>query len=278
MVPAESAESASSKSIAGPDEIVGRGDRGQGMALPQRRQLHSLADVVKLGHDDLRHSWIDITRISSIERMLHGRLLRNRRTFVVKRVVDILGAAFALILLLPLLMLTALAMKVTSPGPVIYSQVRHGRRGTPFRIYKFRSLYTGHCDESGISQIIPGDRRISPIGKILRRTNIDELPQLWNVLKGDMSLVGPRPHAIGMCAGGTKYEHLVLVYPMRTLVKPGITGLAQLRGFRGPTLDRTSARMRVLCDLQYLAECSNMHDIKIIALTILQELRGGTGG
>jgi lipopolysaccharide/colanic/teichoic acid biosynthesis glycosyltransferase len=148
----------------------------------------------------------------------------------------------------------------------------------PFRVYKFRTLYADRCDESGVHQAMPGDRRITPLGRLLRRTNIDELPQLLNVLKGDMSLVGPRPHAIGMYAGGTRYEHLVLVYPMRTLVKPGITGLAQLRGFRGPTRDRTSARMRIVCDLQYVAEYSNMLDLKILLLTILQEMRGGTGG
>jgi len=143
---------------------------------------------------------------------------------------------------------------------------------------EFRTFRADRCDDSGTRQAIPGDQRITPVGHLFRRTNIDELPQLWNLLKGDMSLVGPRPHAIGMHAGGMKYEHLVLAYPMRTLVKPGITGLAQLRGFRGPTWNRCDARMRIVCDLQYVAERSNLLDVKIMVMTVVQELRGGTGG
>jgi lipopolysaccharide/colanic/teichoic acid biosynthesis glycosyltransferase len=244
----------------------------------RRRQLVRLADVVTFSSIDFRHGRVDYAKIKNVERMLLASLSRRRGSLAVKRALDIVGAAFALLLLLPLLTLAALAVKLTTPGPIIYSQFRHGLNGRPFRIYKFRTLYADHCDSSGINQAVPGDGRITPVGRLFRRTNIDELPQLWNVLKGDMSLVGPRPHAIGMNAGGAKYEHFVLVYPMRLLVKPGITGLAQLRGFRGPTRSRTSARMRIVCDLQYVAECSNLLDVKILVLTVLRELRGGTGG
>jgi lipopolysaccharide/colanic/teichoic acid biosynthesis glycosyltransferase len=244
----------------------------------RRRQLVRLADVVASTNNDFRNGQVDSAKIKNVERMLQARLSRRRGSLAIKRTIDIVGAAFALVLLFPLLTLAALAVRLTTPGQIIYSQLRYGLNGKPFRVYKFRTLYAERCDDSGIHQAVPGDRRITPVGRWLRRTNIDELPQLWNVLKGDMSLVGPRPHAIGMYAGGTIYEHLVLVYPMRTLVKPGITGLAQLRGFRGPTRNRTSARMRIVCDLHYAAECSNMLDVKILVLTVLQELRGGTGG
>lgn len=264
------------------DDFRSFGDRpagGSGDARSRRRrQLVQLADLVGLGHGDVRADPAAAATIRDVERVLRTGVSRRRGSLAIKRAVDMTGAAFALLLLLPLLTLAALAIKLTTPGPIIYSQLRHGLNGRPFRIYKFRTFYADACDEAGTRQAIPGDRRVTPVGQLFRRSNIDELPQLWNVLKGDMSLVGPRPHAIGMHAGGARYEHLVAVYPMRLLAKPGITGLAQLRGFRGPTWNRVDARMRVLCDLQYVAEGSNLLDMKILVLTVVQELRGGTGG
>lgn len=257
---------------------LGRHAAGRTVTSRRRRQLFRIADVVAFTNNDFREGRVDSAKIKNVERMLQRRLSLRHGSLAVKRALDIVGAAFALVLLLPLLTLAALAVKLTTPGPIIYSQLRLGLDGRPFRIYKFRTFHTDRCDSSGTYQAMPGDARITPIGRLFRRTNIDELPQLWNVLKGDMSMVGPRPHAIGMYAGGARYEHLVLVYPMRLLVKPGITGLAQVRGFRGPTRSRTSARMRIVCDLQYVAEFSNLLDLKILVLTLLQELRGGTGG
>ncbi len=118
---------------------------------------------------------------------------------------------------------------------------------------------------------------MTPLGRILRRTNVDELPQLWNVLIGNMSLVGPRPHAVGMQAGGMDYEELIPAYHLRHVVKPGITGLAQARGYRGSTKQRVAARGRIVCDLEYIRRFSVLLDIRIILWTLLQELHCGTG-
>lgn len=197
--------------------------------------------------------------------------------FALKRLMDIVVSLSALIVLAPLLVGVALMVRATSRGPALFSQLRWGKDGRKIRVYKFRSMYVDRCDLSGINQTTQDDPRVTPIGRVMRRTSIDELPQLFNVLKGDMSLVGPRCHAIGMKAAGMLYEDLVPLYHQRHAVRPGITGLAQVRGFRGPTDTPSVSRARIAYDLQYIRAFTIWLDIRILALTLWTELRGGKG-
>lgn len=194
-----------------------------------------------------------------------------------KRGMDIFGALFGLLLLSPLLITVAILIKLESRGPVFFRQLRTGLNEVPFEILKFRSMHTDLCDNSGVMQTVDNDPRITRLGKILRRTNIDELPQLLNVLRGDMSLVGPRPHVPDMLAAGRSYTDLVRGYEFRHLMRPGLTGLAQSRGLRGPTQNRWKAIRRIVCDVEYVRSFSIMLDIKILIRTVINEVRGGTG-
>lgn len=196
---------------------------------------------------------------------------------LLKRVFDVILSSIALMILFPFFIIVCFLIKRETPGPAIFSQERWGIDQCKIRIYKFRSMYIDKGDVSGVAQTVSDDPRITQIGKILRKTSIDELPQLFNVLKGDMSLVGPRCHAIGMFAANMLYEDLVPQYHTRHLMKPGITGLAQIKGLRGDTSEREPAIQRVENDLRYIVNFSFASDIKILCQTIVREFSGGTG-
>jgi polysaccharide biosynthesis protein PslA len=194
-----------------------------------------------------------------------------------KRIFDIAVAVAALLFFAPFLIAVAIAIKITSRGPVLFHQYRYGYRNRFFKIYKFRSMRTDACDVRGVKQAVRGDARVTPIGKILRKTSLDEIPQLINVIKGDMSLVGPRPHVPGMLAAQLPYEDLVPYYFQRHSARPGITGLAQVSGCRGSTREANRAISRIDYDLDYIEKWSLRLDIMIIARTIRKEFLSGNG-
>ena len=187
----------------------------------------------------------------------------------VKRALDVVLAASALIALLPLLALVSVAIKLSSPGPVIFRQRRHGFNRRQFTIYKFRTMNVQE-NGSSIRQACRNDVRVTRLGRVLRATSIDELPQLLNVLRGDMSLVGPRPHA---CAHDDEYSHLIANYAFRHHIKPGITGLAQINGLRGETAHLDLMKRRVDLDLSYINNWSFWLDLQIIARTCVELVR-----
>jgi lipopolysaccharide/colanic/teichoic acid biosynthesis glycosyltransferase len=194
-----------------------------------------------------------------------------------KRTLDIVGASFGLLLFAPLMIGIAIAIKVTSSGPIFFRQKRYGYHNRRFLIYKFRTMYIHLSDYRGTRQVTADDPRITPLGRILRKTSLDELPQLINVLVGDMSLVGPRPHVPGMVAGGLLYEELTPYYFQRHNMRPGITGLAQVSGHRGNTAVPESAIERLDRDLQYMEKWSLRLDVSIIIRTLIRELTSGSG-
>jgi putative colanic acid biosynthesis UDP-glucose lipid carrier transferase len=183
---------------------------------------------------------------------------------VMKRVTDIVLAGVGLLLLAPLMILIALAVKLTSAGPVLFRQRRYGLNGEEILIYKFRSMRV--CEDGAvIKQATKTDNRVTPLGRVLRSTSLDELPQLLNVLEGKMSVVGPRPHAV---AHNEQYRKLINGYMIRHKVRPGITGLAQVNGLRGETETVEKMRTRVRFDLEYLSHWSPWLDVKIIFKTL----------
>ncbi len=198
---------------------------------------------------------------------LTGKPKSGRHT-AVKRLVDVIISACALTFGAPVLALIALMIRLDSPGPVLFKQKRHGFNNRVFEVYKFRSLRVEHEDKHAAQQVTAGDSRVTKVGRFIRKTSLDELPQLLNVLKGEMSLVGPRPHAIGMRTGNVESYKLVEEYAHRHKVKPGMTGWAQINGSRGPLHDAAGVARRVQLDVEYIERASVGFDFMIMFKTI----------
>jgi lipopolysaccharide/colanic/teichoic acid biosynthesis glycosyltransferase len=198
------------------------------------------------------------------------------RTLTSKRVMDVLIALIALVMLAPVLLLIGVAVKLSSPGPALFRQRRYGQGRRLFTIYKFRTMRVSQ--ENGVTiQSMQQDARLTPIGAFLRRTSLDELPQFWNVLRGEMSVVGPRPHAPLTMIGEKCFEEIVHEYDARHWIKPGITGFAQVSGFRGPIPNVASAKGRFACDVEYVYLQSLRLDCWILWRTLVAEFLRGTG-
>jgi exopolysaccharide biosynthesis polyprenyl glycosylphosphotransferase len=193
---------------------------------------------------------------------------------IAKRVTDIVGASCGIVLLSPVLLACAVAIKLESPGPILFSQERAGYRNKPFRMLKFRSMYTTQADATGSKLTARDDPRVTKVGAFLRRTSADELPQLFNVLTGDMSLVGPRPHPKGAKAGASLYDDLIPNFYSRYRMKPGITGLAQVSGLRGNTETEQHLIDRFRLDLEYASQWTPLVDIAIIVRTVVHLWKG----
>jgi putative colanic acid biosynthesis UDP-glucose lipid carrier transferase len=185
-----------------------------------------------------------------------------------KRLTDVLIAGAATLILAPVLAFVAAGVRITSPGPVVFRQKRYGLDGKAITVYKFRSMTVTEDGDSSYTQVSRGDARVTPFGAFIRRTSLDELPQLLNVLEGSMSIVGPRPHAVAV---NEQYRRLIPGYMVRHKVKPGITGWAQVNGYRGGD-DLGSMTKRIEFDLEYLRHWSLWLDIMILFRTAIMVL------
>jgi Undecaprenyl-phosphate glucose phosphotransferase len=193
---------------------------------------------------------------------------------VVKGVEDRVIAGAMLFIFSPLMLAAALAIKIDSRGTIFFQQERFGFNNHPIKVLKFRTMHSDRCDPTGAARTVQGDRRVTRVGRVLRKASIDELPQLLNVLSGEMSLVGPRAHATKMKVSGQFYHEAIEGYVARHRVKPGITGLAQVNGFRGEVDTMEKAEARIRYDLNYISRWSLWLDLRIMALTVRSLLNG----
>jgi len=194
--------------------------------------------------------------------------------YVFKLVEDRVISTLLLILLSPLMVLIAVLIKLDSPGPVFFRQKRYGFNRELINIYKYRTMYHEQTDHNATTLTTQDDTRVTRVGSFLRRTSLDELPQLLNVVKGEMSLIGPRPHALEAKAGGELYEDAVVEYAIRQKVKPGISGWAQVNGWRGETDNVDKLRGRVQHDIYYIENWSVLLELKIIFRTVSAIFKG----
>ncbi len=204
-----------------------------------------------------------VPAIHALERPISG------WSYIAKSLVDRVLSLVLMVLLSPLFLLISVIIRIESPGPVLFVQERFGFNDHVFRVYKFRTMYHHRRDPEARQQTVRDDPRVTRFGSILRKTSLDELPQLFNVLVGDMSLVGPRPHALGMTAEGQSLNDAVARYAARHRVKPGITGWAQINGCRGNADSVEKINRRIECDLWYIDHWSLSLDIWILVKTLM---------
>ena len=227
----------------------------------------SLPVEIHLGPEEVLYKFEE-AKLSTLGPLASLQLTRRpltRSEIIQKRAFDLVFAAAGLLLATPFLVLVAALIKLDSPGPIFFLQRRYGFNQQPFRIIKFRTMRTLE-DGAVVRQATVDDPRLTKVGRWLRRFNVDEIPQLFNVLTGDMSLVGPRPHAL---SHDREYEQRISRYARRHNVKPGITGWAQINGYRGETDTEEKMRKRVEYDLFYIDNWSLWLDLKIMVRTVL---------
>jgi Undecaprenyl-phosphate glucose phosphotransferase len=240
------------------------------------RRMSGMAVDIRLAPDTARFYRPD-ARVSSIGGLPFLHLCDKPISGIAaaaKRAEDLALGVPLLCLAAPLMLLVALAIRLDSPGPVLFVQPRMGFNNRIIRVRKFRTMHGAASDAGGSRQAVRGDLRVTRVGRWLRRTSLDELPQLLDVLAGSMSLVGPRPHALGTAAAGLPFETAADDYESRHRVKPGITGWAQVRGWRGETDTVEKLRCRVEHDLHYIAHWSLWFDLRILVLTVTALFQG----
>ena len=254
-------------------EVIQYADRVVVQCPPERRQIWALTlkganvqgEVIAPEMTEL--SPIGVARQDGTPTLIVSRGPLGLKDRIIKRLFDIAVAGSVLFLLAPLLVIVALVIYLQDRGPVFFVQTRVGRSNRLFHILKFRSMYVGRSDAVGSRSASRDDDRITPFGRFIRATSIDEMPQLINVLKGDMSIVGPRPHALGSTAENLLFWHIDERYWHRHAIKPGLTGLAQVRGYRGATHRKSDLVNRLQSDLEYLDNWTIWRDVLILIRT-----------
>ncbi|MDB6142201.1 MAG: capsular polysaccharide biosynthesis protein [Pseudomonas sp.] len=234
------------------------------------RELRRLPVNVLLVPDMVafRHARNRITEVANLPMFNASEVPLNGWSPFFKRLEDMLLSSIALLALSPVMLAVAIAIKLDSPGPVLFRQKRYGYNNRLIEVCKFRSMHTHQADANAEQQTTRGDSRITRVGRFIRKTSLDELPQLFNVLAGSMSMVGPRPHATATKAAGILFEEAVKEYTARHRVKPGITGLAQINGYRGETDTLEKIEKRVEFDLEYIENWSVWFDLYILFRTV----------
>ncbi len=241
-----------------------------------KQRLKTLADQLRVLPNEV-HLLVDVDsetgRNTALSRMADQPLARisgvneDDRKALNKRIQDIVLGSLMLLAFSPIMLATAIAIKLDSPGPIFFRQRRHGFNNEAIRVWKFRSMYTHMTDHTSAQQVQKADPRVTRVGKFIRKTSLDELPQLFNVIAGEMSLVGPRPHAIGMKTGSEESARLVAEYAWRHRMKPGVTGWAAINGSRGALDTAEDVRRRVALDIDYIERQSFWFDLYIMLMT-----------